>query len=334
MKVLLTGANGLLGHNILLKLLGNGHEVNAIVRKKESLSVTDSKLHVTEGNFININDLSNAAEDCNAVIHVAATTDMSLLRYSDFEEVIVKGSQTVLDVCREQNIKTIVYISTANTIGYGTAKKLADETCPMQPPFTESFYAQAKTEAEKLFLERAKETDSHVIIINPGFMLGAFDSKPSSGAMLLAAHHKWLAVATSGGKNFVHVGDVAQAAVNALTAGVSGERYIAGGTNLTIKELYQLQREVSGWPKHVLVLPDGLVKIVGLFGDLLRKCRLSVPFSSVNLRQLCVREYYSSQKAIEGLKMPQTPINEAIADSLDWFAGTGKIRWTKKMCQK
>ncbi|MBR4804568.1 MAG: NAD-dependent epimerase/dehydratase family protein [Bacteroidales bacterium] len=334
MRVLLTGANGLLGHNIVFRLLQQGHEVNVIVRKAESLCVNDEKLNVFVGSFLNHSDLLKAAEGCEAVIHAAATTDMSLLHYSDFEKVIVHGSQNVIDVCNEVGIKNIVYISSANTIGYGTAEQLATESEPMQAPFTESFYARAKKNAEELFVNQSQRAENHVIIVNPTFMLGAYDTKPSSGAMLLAAHRKFVAFATKGGKNFVHVGDVAQAAVNALTMGLNGERYIAGGNNLSIRQLYELQKMVSGYPKHVIVLPVFLAKCAGVLGDLLRKCHLSVSFSSVNIRQLYVREYYSSQKAVQQLQMPQTPVKEAIAESLLWFVNIGKIRTTKKLSDR
>lgn len=334
MRVLLTGANGLLGHNIILRLLEIGHEINAIVRNAKSLMLSDNSLHVFEGSFLNNSELRNAAESCDAVIHAAATTDMSLLRYSDFEKVIVQGSQTVIDICNELGIKNVVYISSANTIGYGTADSLATETEPMESPFTESFYAKAKKQAEGLFLRLSQHTDNHVVIINPTFMLGAYDTKPSSGAMLLAAHHKYIAFATTGGKNFVHVCDVAQAAVNALSMGRSGECYIAGNQNLTLRQLYQIQKKVSGYPKHIVVLPNALAKCAGVLGDLLRLCHIRVSFSSVNIKQLCIREHYSPQKAVKELQMPQTPVEEAVADSLRWFVSAGKIRTTKKLSNR
>lgn len=333
MRVLLTGANGLLGHNIIQCLLQQGHHVCAIVRKASSLQIADERLHVFEGNFLDYNSLHNAAQNCDAVIHAAATTDMSQLHYSYFEKVIVHGSQTVIDVCNTLNINRIVYISTANTIGYGTATHLAHENEPQQWPFTKSFYAIAKSRAEKMFEEQSKLSGKHVVIINPCFMLGAFDTKPSSGAMLLAAHRKPIAFATKGGKNFVHVADVAQAAANALTMGKNGERYIAGNQNLSLRQLYLLQKQVSGYPKHVVVLPTAVARVAGLMGDLLRFCHIPVVFSSANISQLCVQEHYSPRKSIDELQMPQTPVEKAISDSLQWFAQTGKIRPTKKMLQ-
>lgn len=334
MRVLLTGANGLLGHNIILKLVESGHSVVAIVRQSNALRLNYPQLTVVEGNFLDYSTLLCAAQGCDAVIHAAAPTDMSPLKYSFFENVIVKGSQNVIDVCNEVGIKRFVYISTVNTIGYGEEEVPATEKTPMQAPFTQSFYAQAKSEAEKLFVKQSQKVDNHVIILNPAFMLGAYDTKPSSGAMLLAAQGKIVAGCTKGGKNFVHVGDVAQTAVNSLTMGVSGNRYIVGGENLSFRQLYELQKEVSGYPKHIVTLPNVLVKVIGFLGDILRKFSIPVVFSSVNLKQLCVKECYSSQKALCELQMPQTPVRTAVFDSLQWFLAEGKIRRTSKISAK
>lgn len=331
MKVLLTGANGLLGHNVIVRLLECNHEVNAIVRDEGKLRIKDGRLHVFKGSFLDYCDLREAAKGCDAVIHAAGTTDMSPLKYSHYTNIIVEGSKNVLGVCKEENIRRIVYISTANTIGYGSAEVLADESAPMEYPFSDSYYAMAKTEAEGLFLNHAKNPATHVVIVNPTFMLGAYDTKPSSGEMFLTGYGKRLLAIPKGGKNFVHVRDVAVAAVNAMTTGVSGERYIAGNRNLGLKEFYMLQKDVCGTPAKIVTLPDFLLTAVGHFGNLLRKAGIPAVFSLTNLRQLSVREYYSCKKAIDGLAMPQTPVETAISDCYEWFVETGKIKPSKTL---
>ena len=83
------------------------------------------------------------------------------------------------------NINTIVYVSSANTIGYGTKEQLADESFPIRFPFTDSFYAQSKSASEQLFIEASRKPNRHIIIVNPTFMIGAFDPKPSSGKLMI-----------------------------------------------------------------------------------------------------------------------------------------------------
>lgn len=334
MKVLVTGANGLLGHNIIARLLEQNHEIHAIVRNAGKMHIKADRLCVFEGSFLNYSDLYEAAKGCEAVIHAAGTTDMAPLKYSYYENIIADGSKNVLRVCEERKIRRIVYISTANTIGYGTSDAHADETEPMKYPFSKSYYAMAKAKAESLFLAKAEDSENHVVIVNPTFMLGAYDTKPSSGEMFLTGYGKRIVAIPKGGKNFVHVGDVAAAAVNAMTVGVSGQRYIAGNRNLSLKEFYFLQKTVCGTPARIVLLPDFILKVVGCMGDMLRKIGIPAVFSRVNLDQLSVQEYYSCEKAIEGLNMPQTPIETAIYDTYKWFVGTGKIKSSKKESAK
>ena len=318
MRVLITGGNGLLGHNTILRLLSEGHIVHAIVRKADSILVEHDNLHIFEGNFIDYDSLLSASNGCEAIIHIAAATDMSLL-YSQFEAVNVGGSRNVIAVARALGIKRLVYVSTLNTIGYGTPERLADESCSMQYPFTHAYYAITKAMAENLFLEEAKYDGRHVVIINPGFMLGEYDTKPSSGQLLLMAYRKPIMVVPRGGKCFVHVKDVASAVVNALTLGQNAEKYIVGAHNRTLVEFYKLQKKVCGYRQLLIPIPCWLTNLVGFVGDGLRKIGIRTQVCSMNTKQLCVREYYSNTKAKTELKMSETPLERAISDSICWL---------------
>ena len=318
MSVLITGGNGLLGHNTILRLLSEGHVVHAIVRKSESLLVQHDNLHIFEGSFLNYDSLLLAAKGCEAIIDIAAATDMSL-PYSQFEKVNVGGSRNVITVARALDRKRIVYVSTLNTIGYGTSEQLADESFPMQYPFTSSYYAITKAMAENLFLEEAKHEGRHIVIINPGFMIGGYDTKPSSGQLLLMAYRKPIMLVPQGGKCFVHVQDVALAVVNALTMGRNGEKYIVGVYNKSLMEFYRLQKQVCGYRQLLVPIPYLLTNIVGLFGDILRKIGIHTQVCSINTKQLCVREYYSNAKAKAELKMSETPLERAISDNICWL---------------
>ena len=318
MNVLITGGNGLLGHNTILQLLSEGYIVHAIVRKADNVLVQHENLHIFEGDFTVYDSLLLAAKGCEAIIHIAAATDMSL-PYSQFEKINVGGSKNIISVARALDIKRIVYISTLNTIGYGLPHHSADESFPMQYPFTKSHYAITKNMAETLFLEEAKHDGRHIVIINPGFMVGGYDTKPSSGQLILIAYRKPIMLVPQGGKCFVHVQDVALAVVNAITMGRNGEKYIAGVHNKSLIEFYKLQKQVCGYRQLLVRVPCWLTNMVGVFGDVLRKIGVRTQVCSINTRQLCVREYYSNTKAKTELKMSETPLERAISDSICWL---------------
>jgi nucleoside-diphosphate-sugar epimerase len=325
MKVLVTGANGLLGHHVVFELLKNQYEVSIIVRSKKNIYFDEKQIQVFEGNFTDYEALKNAAGGCDAIIHIAAVTATNLLHYRDYSRINVDGPAQVIRVANELDIKRLVFVSTANTIGFGTEKQPADETFSIQFPFTESYYAQSKLEAEELFIEASLLPYRHVIIINPAFLIGAFDTKPSSGKLMLMGYKKRLMFAPRGGKNFVPVRDVAVAVCNGLTQGRNGERYLASGVNLSFSEFYQLQKQMGNYKQRLIEIPDFVLLAVGKIGDLIRKLGVKTEVCSMNLSQLLIREYYTNAKAQTELSMPQTELKTAISEALDWFKTNGMI---------
>lgn len=319
MKVLLTGANGLLGHNVLKRLLEQGHEVHAIVRRASSLLITHERLSVTEGSFLFAPVLMQAAAGCDAIINCAGVTDMSYTNIDTYLSVNKNGVDVLMDVADKLDIKTFVHVSTANTIGYGTPRHTADESYRIQKPFSESLYACSKKKGEEVLeWHCALHPDRHYIVVNPGFMVGPYDTKPSSGRLLQAAWRKPVMFVPKGGKSFVHVADVAAAVVNALTMGRHGQRYLLTGENMSIKEFYALQKKVCGYFQLAIPLSRLLAMAAGRFGDLLREIGVQTSLSSNNVAQLYVKEYYCNDKAVKELDMPQTPVAQAISDYFDW----------------
>ena len=319
MKVLVTGANGLLGHNVVFELLKQQYSVRILVRSTQNIHFDLEKIEVFEGNFTDYKTLKQAASGCGAIIHIAAVTATNLLHYEDYRKINVDGSALLIKVADELNINRMVYVSTANTIGFGTERKLADESFNIEFPFSESFYAQSKVASEQLFIEASDKPNKHIVIINPTFMIGAFDTKPSSGKLILMGYKKRLMFAPKGGKNFVAVEAVAVSICNALVGGQNGERYLASGINLSFKEFYSLQMQVENYSQHIFELPSFILILTGKVGDLIRFLGIKTELCSMNLKQLMIREYYSNTKAKSELTLPETNIKIAIKEAIDWF---------------
>ena len=320
MKVLLLGATGLLGHNVLQRLTDSGHQVVAVVRRRKSLWLNVPNVEVVEGDITVPRTVMNGAVGCDAIVNCAGVTDMSL-RKRDYYAVNTGLCQTIVDAMIHHGIRRLVHVSTVNTIGYGKVGHPADESWEMESPFDRSYYAESKLNGERLILESAvRHPEWHAAVINPGYMLGPMDVKPSSGRMLLMGYRKSLAFAPTGGKAFVDVRDVAAAVVNALMLGENGRRYIAVNRRgcHTIKELYQMQAQVMGYRQRVVTVPDWLMFVAGFVGDILRGLGVRTELSSCNVRQLMVREYYDSSLAVKELQMPETDIALSIRDFHGW----------------
>ena len=325
MKILVTGANGLLGHHVVMELLERHEQVSIIVRSMENIYFDLQQVHVFTGDFIDYETLKKAAFGCDAVIHSAAVTATNLLHYSDYEKVNVSGSANVLRVCNELGINRVVFISSSNTIGYGTSENPSNEHSPIQFPFTNSQYAQSKLAAEQLFFEASQLPDKHIIIINSCFLIGGFDTKNSSGRLVKMGYRKPLLFVPKGGKNFVPTKTVAEAACNAITKGNNGEKYLVCGENLSFTDFFLLQKAVGNYKQLIVELPDWILKFAALAGDLLRKLGLKTDLSSINIRQLLLREYYSGEKAMAELKYKSADLKEAVGEAIKWLDKTEKV---------
>lgn len=324
MTILLLGGNGLLGHNVLNHLLQQGHAVHALLRNPAALYYHNFPnthlLQVFEGSLLSDPDLERAAQGCDAIINCAGVTDMSLLHLEDYYPVNRDLCARLLTLMDRLSITRLVHTSTANTIGYGSLDRLADESAQIQPPFSRSYYAISKREGEQILEQAAlRHPDYHIIIVNPGFMVGAYDTKPSSGTLLLAAYRKPLMVAPRGGKSFLAAADAAVAIVNAISRGRSGQRYLLTGKNLSLSEFYKALKFTCGYRQLLFPLPDWLLSCAGRVGDLLRAMGVQTQLSTRNVRQLMVREYYSNSLAKDELEMPETPVAQFIAQFIGWY---------------
>ena len=311
--VLLLGATGLLGRNVLNLLLERGIPVRALVRS----SLPVAGLDVVGGSVLDKETLLKAADGCRAVINCAGTTDMSLPKLQDFLAMNRDLPALLTEVIQEKDIPVLIHVSTANTIASGTKEFPADEAGTIGPPYDRSPYALSKKAGEDRLQAYAQaHPEKRILILNPGFLVGPFDAKPSSGQLLLAGWRKPLMAAPRGGKSFLHVRDAATAIVNALEKGEG--RYLLTGEYLSFKDFYALQAQVCGYRQRFFSVPDTLMHLVGFVGDLLMKLGCKVPFYSHNINQLLVEEWYSCARAQKELDYPQTPVSEAVADFFRW----------------
>ena len=324
MKILVTGASSMLGANLLIELSEQGFKPVGLVRETSDLkAISDTKAEFINGDITSINDIERAAEGCDAIIHAAALADHSVASYLKFQDVNVTGSINIINVAIKNGIRRVIYISTANTIGYGTADNPGSESDPPLPPYTGSYYVRSKIEAEKAILEKASGTGVEVIIINPTFMLGAYDVKPTSGEAVLRGLRSRVITVTRGGKNFVSATDVAKAACNALKMGRHGQRYLVTGSNMDFAAFYREMNRLTGLDRRIVVLPSFLFLLAGYIMQPLFLAGINTRINLVNMKMLCSRNYYRPGMAVTELQTPVTPVSKGITESVNWFRKNG-----------
>lgn len=327
MKALVTGANGFLASNVVRELNRRGYSVRAMVRSTadlRSLPGTDYELYY--GNITNTIHTLEASKDCDVVIHIAADTSQYYTNVESYRQVNVEGTLNMLEASVKNNVKRFIFVSTANTFGHGTKSNPGNERMPAKYPFTSSGYALSKMEAQKLVLDYADSRKLDAVVVNPTFMIGPFDSKPSSGKIITMVYNRKYVPVPPGGKNFIHVADVAAGICNAIEKGKSGSCYLLANENLSYSEFYAKLAKVAGKSFSQIKLPSPILYAIALMAKLAAKFGLKSDLNPVNARILCVENYYSSAKAVSELMLPQTSVDNAIAEALEWFRKNGYIK--------
>lgn len=311
--ILVTGANSLLGTNVVIELLNRGYRVRCLVRRTNEVI---DKTEVVLGNVNDSGQVGRAMQGCRAVIHIAAITDQDLLRLDDYR-FNWECARLVARCAKEAHLDRMVFVSSANTVGNGVLECPAQESRLLAKPYSGSLYAQSKVRAEREVVESFPGT----IIINSGFMIGPHDSKPSSGEIITRALGRKVVAIPGGGKSFVHVADVATTVVNALSRGSVGQRYLATGVSMSVRDFYIMMQGVTGYKFRMIRVPDFLLIGAGYIGDFMRCVGIKTPLSSVNTKILCQKEFYDNSKAVCELDMPQSSIEGAIQQAIEWFEG-------------
>lgn len=318
MKVLVTGANGLLATNIIIALLSRGYHVRGLIRDtRKFLLPAHQRLELAVGDITDSLSLEPAVAGCDHVIHCAATTDQRLRRYDDYHRINVQGTENIIQAAIKHQVRKIVYVGTANTFGYGTLEAPGHETLPPSAPFAQAWYAKSKLEGQHSILAAADRIA--VTVVSPTFMIGPYDGKPSSGAIIRMGYGKKVVFHPPGGKNFVNAEDAANGVVDALERGKHQEAYLLAGENLSYRAFFQKLCAQTGQQTLLIRVPAPLLRMAGHLGDLLRWLGVRTALSSVNMKILCVHNYYTNKKAQNELGTAFRPIEAGIDAAIAWF---------------
>lgn len=196
------------GTHTICRLIADGYIVCGLLRRYSSYSGPGHRnLELVEGNFTDAGTLCGAMRSCDFVIHCAAMTGQSG-SYDSYRKINAEATEQLVDIAIECEIKLVINVASANIFAYGTKEHPGDESKDIIPHFTESGYARSKYEAVQR-LEKFRDK-IEIITVCPTFMLGAWNSKPSSGRIILMGYRHRFMFCPPGGKNFVATGDVAK----------------------------------------------------------------------------------------------------------------------------
>jgi len=328
MKVLVTGPDGVLGSNLVRELISRGHDVTAFTEAgKPSPTLENLPIKMVSGNLLDRTTINEITKGIDIVVHCAALTTVFPARSAIVNKVNVDGTQYIVDACLENKVQRLIFVGSANSFGPGKIAELGNETKPFIGAKYKLDYIESKFKAKNLVLDAVKNRGLDAIVVCPTFMIGPYDSKPSSGAMILGVYNKKIPGYTLGGKNYVAVKDVAVAIANGITTGKKGECYILGNDNLTYKAAFEKMAAVVGVTAPKRRLPTRLVITLGWLTSKFATWFRYYPAFTYEMARISTEDhYYSSQKAQDDLALPHTPLDVALKESFDWFEKNGYLK--------
>lgn len=321
MVAFVTGADGMLGASICRVLIDQGFEVIGLVMPNRNVNVlNDINMTIIIGDLLNPATYESYLPKVDFIINVAALTNVWPRKSELVSKVNLNGALILAELVQKYQIKRFIQIGSASSFGNGTKENHANETFGYDAEKFKVDYITSKYLAQIALLKLFHEKQLPVIIINPTYMIGPYDSGPSSGKMILEFCKGKLPAYPSGGKNFVFSIDVAKAVVNSLTKGRLGECYIVGNENLTFADFFRKVAQANNSKFNLIKAPNVAMYTIGFINSMNARFFKKAPQISFTMAKMSiVRQYYSAQKAIEELDLPQTPIDEAIKSCIEWF---------------
>jgi dihydroflavonol-4-reductase len=291
LRVYVTGATGFVGSHVAREL------------REQGADVTDERV-----DLLDPAGLERAVAGCDAVMHVAAlySYDADPRR---IERVNVEGTRNLLEACARQGVSRVVHTSTAGTCGPVPGRRATEDD---EPPAWELAvpYKRTKIDAERLALTAG------AVVVNPTTPVGKGDHKPTPTGQMVAgvARGRIRGFVATTGLNIVDVRDVARGHALALERGQPGERYLLGGVDLPLDELFAAIADLAGRPRPRLRVPYAVAQAAGRAGI--------VNADEVRLARLPM--YFSSEKAENLLGYVPGPVEPALARAVAEAVGTNE----------
>ena len=327
MTVLVTGATGFIGSAVARELSKTGTRIRCLVRSASNLENLDGlRVDIAIGDIRDIESVQRALNGCNRVYHLAAVYANWLRDPGLMYRVNEEGTRNVLTACQTAGIRKIVYCSSVAALG-AHGKIPADESAQFNLNSTQDHYYISKYRAEQVALEFVR-SGLPVIIVNPSGPIGIRDIAPTpTGALIINLLKGKFPGYVDGGINLIDVTDCARGIVVAMEKGQVGEKYILGNRNVSIKEYFDLIVEVAGRGKSPsLRIPASMAVFSGWGYQMLSRITGKPPVTSASwVRVGSHYSWWDCTKARQELDLGQRPLEESIADAIEWFETNGYL---------
>jgi dihydroflavonol-4-reductase len=328
--ILVTGATGFLGHNLVTHLVRADYAVRALVRPLSNWQyLRDLGVDLAWGDVREVDSVQKAVEGCRFVVHGAG-----LFRFwgkpREFERTNVHGAGNVMEAARRAGVEKVAHISTIAIMGNPPRGMVIDESTPPQPS---DAYQQSKWDGEKLVRQYFEHTRLPVVILRPGAFYGLWGHY-AFNRLFFEDPLKGLRIEVHRGQRYtfpIFVPDLARAIESALRLGRPGEVYNVSGESLTHREANRIISRLAGIsPLRVNVPGWAMVALAGAWTRLAELTGRE-PYYPLSLRGYVFNDWrVSSAKAQAELGFTATPFEDGARQTLEWYWESGMFKRPNK----
>lgn len=325
MKTFITGATGFIGASIIRELLRDGREVRVLVRSASNLSnLKGLDVEIWKGDLLDSTSLRSGLKGCDVLYHAAADYRLWTHNPDEMYRTNVGGTTAVLEAALENNIKRVVYTSSVGTLGNhedgtpgteDTDVALSD----MVGPYKKSKFL-AEREAER-FVARGLP----LVIVNPSTPVGPWDIKPTpTGKIIVDFLKRRMPAYLDTGLNLIPVEDCARGHILAEQKGSVGRKYILGNANLSLRDIFRILQEITGFTAPKVRLPYTPVLMAAWLNEGISRITGREPLIPLAGVQMAAHHmYFDSGRSVRELGLPQTSVKEALERAVEWFREHG-----------
>lgn len=321
-----TGATGFVGSAVARDLVKHGHSLKLMVRMNANRQNLEGlNAECVEGDLSRPETFADALKGCRYLFHVAADYRLWVPDPQAMMRVNVEGTRQLMLAAMKAGVEKVVYCSSVAALGLVGDGSIADETTPVHQII--GAYKQSKYQAEQLVLGMVRDQKLPAVIVNPSTPIGPGDIKPTpTGKMILDCALGKMPAYVDTGLNIVHVDDVAQGHRLALERGTVGEKYILGGENMALREVFSLVSEIAGVNPPRFRVNQKMLWPVAIVSEWLARYFSIEPRVTREMLMMSYKKmFFSSAKAERELGYRFRPAKEALRDSLMWFRQQGYL---------
>src|SRR5579864_2548262 len=328
MLAFLTGATGFVGSHVARALAEQGAALRLLVRPNSNKkNLDDLKADLVTGDLRDPISLEKGIAGCDVVFHVAADYRLWVRDPDEMYRANVQGTRAILAAARKNNVRRVVYTSSVATMGFTSDGQPADENSPVSLANMIGPYKRSKFVAEQVAIEAAR-AGQDVVIVNPTTPVGERDIKPTpTGRIVIDFLKKKFPAYVDTGLNLVDVKECAHGHVAAFEKGRSGERYILGGEDLTLKQILDKLGNITGLPSPKIKLPYIFAFATGVIDETITGRMLNKePRATIDAVRMGKKMMFAtSAKAERELGWRIVPVHDALRRAVDWFRANGYV---------